>query len=205
MKLTATQLQAAVIGCTAAEAAKFLGPINDTLGLYKIGDTPLRVAHFLAQIGHESGGFNAVREIASGAAYEGRKALGNTQPGDGVKFKGRGVIQITGRTNYTALGKAFGLDLLSNPALLETPEYAVKSAGWYWASRNINAIADLDTGAWGPNDKAVFVRITKAINGGVNGIADREARFIHARQALGFPAPLKAPPVPKAAPAKAIG
>ena len=176
MQLTKNLLMAAVTGCSSAEADKFLGPINATLARYGI-TTPLRVAHFLAQIGHESCGFNAVREYASGAAYEGRRDLGNVQPGDGVRFRGRGLIQITGRTNYGALGRAFGVDFCANPVLLESPQFAALSAGWYWSSRNLNALADQNK----------FLAITKAINGGVNGLADREARFLVAARALGIP------------------
>ncbi|MCA8829447.1 glycoside hydrolase family 19 protein [Hymenobacter pini] len=176
MQLTKAQLQAALIGCTAAEADKFLEPINQTLARYKI-NTPLRVAHFLAQIGHESCGLDAVREYASGAAYEGRKDLGNTQSGDGVRFRGRGLIQITGRANYFALGKAFGVDFVGNPLLLEQPLYAALSAGWYWSTRSLNELADGN----------FFLTITKRINGGTNGYADRERRFLVAAKALGVP------------------
>lgn len=167
---------AALTGCTAAEADRFLGPLNQTLARYQI-NTPLRVAHFLAQIGHESCGLNAVREYASGAAYEGRKDLGNVQPGDGVRFRGRGLIQITGRINYAALSKAFGVDFVGSPVLLEQPLHAALSAGWYWNSRNLNALAD----------RNLFVSITKRINGGINGYADREQRFLVAARALGVP------------------
>ncbi|WP_221766249.1 glycoside hydrolase family 19 protein [Hymenobacter metallilatus] len=176
MQLTKQLLMAALIGCTAAEADKFLEPVNKTLAKYKI-NTPLRVAHFLAQIGHESCGLDAVREYASGAAYEGRKDLGNVQPGDGVRFRGRGLIQITGRANYFALSKAFGVDFVANPLLLEQPLYAALSAGWYWSSRNLNALADGN----------FFLTITKRINGGTNGYADRERRFLVAAAALGVP------------------
>ncbi|WP_400190659.1 glycoside hydrolase family 19 protein [Hymenobacter sp. B81] len=176
MQLSKVDLLAAVTGCTAAEADKFLGPLNDTLAKYKI-NTPLRVAHFLAQIGHESCGFDAVREYASGAAYEGRADLGNVQKGDGVRFKGRGLIQITGRANYYALSRAFGVDFVKEPLLLEQPKYAALSAGWYWNSRNLNELADGN----------FFRTITKRINGGTNGYADRERRFLRAAQALGIP------------------
>lgn len=118
---------------------------------------------FLAQIGHESGQLRYVRELASGEAYEGRKDLGNTQPGDGVRYKGRGLIQVTGRNNYALCGKALGLPLVEKPEMLELPEYAVESAGWYWNSRNLNSLCDLNR----------FDLLTKRINGGLNGYADR--------------------------------
>ncbi|MGI4819870.1 MAG: glycoside hydrolase family 19 protein [Janthinobacterium lividum] len=176
MQLTKQQLIAALIGTSSAEADKFLAPINETLSRYHI-DTALRIAHFLAQIGHESSGLDAVREYASGAAYEGRKDLGNIVAGDGVRYRGRGLIQITGRVNYYALSKAFGVDFVANPLLLESPRYAALSAGWYWASRNLNDLADGN----------FFLTITKRINGGTNGLADREQRFLIAAAALGIP------------------
>ncbi|UOQ53037.1 glycoside hydrolase family 19 protein [Hymenobacter cellulosivorans] len=176
MQLTKQLLMAAVTGCTAAEADKFLKPLNDTLVRYNIS-TALRIAHFLAQIGHESVGLDAVREYASGAAYEGRKDLGNVMPGDGVRFRGRGLIQITGRANYYALSQAFGVDFVANPVLLEQPLYAALSAGWYWKGRGLNELADGN----------FFLTITKRINGGTNGLADRERRFLVAAKALGVP------------------
>ena len=135
-------------------------------------NTPARQAAFLAQIGHESGQLRYVRELASGAAYEGRKDLGNTQPGDGVRFKGRGLIQITGRANYLKCGEALGLDLIADPELLEQPINACRSAGWFWESRGLNALADAGD----------FLRITKRINGGTNGLADRQALYESAQQ-----------------------
>jgi len=83
---------------------------------------------------------NYNKEIASGAAYEYRKDLGNIYPGDGVKFKGRGLIQITGRSNYTAAAKALGIDCINHPELLEQPEWAVKSACWWWENKGLNEI-----------------------------------------------------------------
>ena len=111
---------------------------------YEIAN-PQRVAAFLAQTIVESAAFTATREFASGSAYEGRKDLGNIFKGDGVKFKGRGYGGITGRTNYAACSKAlFGDDtLLKNPDLLATPQYAMKSAMWFWQDRGLNALADI--------------------------------------------------------------
>ncbi|NCC41627.1 MAG: hypothetical protein EOM21_19850, partial [Gammaproteobacteria bacterium] len=103
-----------------------------TLGKYAIS-TPLRIAHFLGQTGHESGKGKYTEELASGRAYEGRRDLGNTQRGDGVKFKGRGLIQVTGRYNVTRYARYLGrLDLIADPEPLALPEYACDSAGWYW-------------------------------------------------------------------------
>lgn len=139
-------------------------------------NTRLRIAAFLAQIGHESGSLVYSKELGGAsyfAKYDGRKDLGNTQPGDGAKFAGRGLIQVTGRANYLAASKAlFGDDrLLKNPELLEQPEWAAESAVWFWSSRNLNALADADR----------FTDLTKRINGGTNGLEDRKTRY---RQAL---------------------
>jgi putative chitinase len=140
--------------------------------------SPARQAAFLAQIGHESGGLHWVVELwgptPSQARYEGRKDLGNTEPGDGFKFRGRGLIQTTGRANYAATGEALGIDLLRDPTLLALPENAARSAGWYWQSRGLNALADLGD----------FRRITLRINGGTNGLADRQALYTAAQAVL---------------------
>lgn len=156
-----------------ARAATFVGPLNDAMREFDI-NTPARQASFLSQIGHESGQFRYVLELASGAAYEGRKDLGNTQPGDGVRYKGRGLIQITGRANYKACGAALGLDLIGYPELLEQPVNACRSAGWFWKTRGLNELADA-------GDQ---VRVTKRINGGTNGLDDRLALFGVARKVL---------------------
>ena len=141
---------------------RFLQPLNDTMNEFEI-NTPQRIRMFLAQIGHESGQLRYVRELASGAAYEGRKDLGNTSPGDGVRYKGRGLIQITGKANYALLSLGLGLPLLEKPEMLEEDENAARSAGWFWNKKNLNALAD----------QGMFQDITKRINGGLNGYADR--------------------------------
>ena len=140
----------------------FLAPLNTTMLSYTI-NTPLRQAAFLAQLAHESGSLRYVKELASGEAYEGRTDLGNVAEGDGVKYKGWGLIQITGRSNYQACGSALGLDLLNHPELLEQPLEACLSAGWFWQSRRLNELAD----------NKEFKKITKRINGGYNGYEDR--------------------------------
>jgi predicted chitinase len=130
-----------------------------------------RICAFLAQVGHESGSLKYTEEIASGAAYEGRKDLGNTEVGDGKKFKGRGLIQITGRANYTQLAKVWNdNEILTNPTKLAEPELATKSACWWWQNRGLNALADIPT-----DDN--FRKITKKINGGYNGYDDRKTRW----------------------------
>jgi len=151
----------------------FLEPVNAAMREFEI-DTPVREAAFLAQLAHESGEFRYVRELASGRAYEGRKDLGNTEPGDGVRFKGRGLIQITGRFNYRDCGDALGIDLLSTPELLEEPVLAARSAAWFWKSRGLNDLAD----------KGDFKLITKRINGGYNGYSARLRYWERAQGAL---------------------
>jgi putative chitinase len=154
-------------------AVLFLSGLNATMLEFNI-NTPLRQAAFLAQVGHESGQLKYLKELASGAAYEGRKALGNTQAGDGMRYKGRGLIQITGRANYQACGTALGIDLINRPELLETPLLACRSAGWFWSAHGLNELAD----------KGDQVAVTKRINGGTNGLADRLALFAVAVKVL---------------------
>ena len=120
--ITGAQLQS-IMPFAKARIPSFVAPLNAAMYEFHI-NSPLRQAAFIAQIAHESGELRYVKEIASGAAYEGRKDLGNTQPGDGMKFKGRGLIQITGRNNYHECGKALGVDLITNPVLLETNDLA---------------------------------------------------------------------------------
>lgn len=151
----------------------FLDPLNVALTHYDIS-TRLRAAAFLAQVGHESGELNYVEEIASGAAYEGRKDLGNTSPGDGELYKGRGLIQITGKRNYAIASIDMDLPLLEHPELLCTPMNAAMSAGWYWNNNKLNALADTSQ----------FLLITKVINGGTNGIANRQRLYTKALEVL---------------------
>lgn len=139
--------------------------------------TPLRIAHFIAQLAHESGSFLYHEEIADGSAYEGRTDLGNTQPGDGRRFKGRGLIQLTGRANYASYSRDAGVDYVASPQLVGSdPVVAVDVACWYWTTRAINAKADRD------DVKAV----TKAINGGYRGLDDRIAFLTRAKAVLGL-------------------
>ncbi len=174
---------------SSVNAAKFMNYINDACTQFNI-NTPIRQLCFLAQVGHESGGLFYTEELASGAAYEGRKNLGNTQPGDGVRFKGRGLIQITGRANYKTVGDALGADFIKNPTALggknvtkcteDQLKYAALSAAWFWNSRKLSDLADtidiskaIDSGA----NLAAFQAITKKINGGYNGLNDRLNRY----------------------------
>jgi len=158
-------------------AGVFVSVLNSAMNRYQIVG-PKRVAAFIAQIGHESGQLKYVKEIWGPtkvqARYEGRADLGNTQPGDGSKFRGRGLIQITGRANYKACGEALALDLVNHPELLEKPQHACMSAAWFWASRGLNTLADA-----GQSDT-----ITRRINGGHNGAAERQALYVRALKVL---------------------
>ncbi len=137
--------------------------------------TPLRQAHFLAQLCHESGSFNYLEELASGEDYEWRDDLGNVEAGDGVRFKGRGLIQITGRTNYGDCGEALGVDLLAHPTRLADDDLACRSAGWFWSTRNLSSFADRDD----------VDTVTYRINGGYNGYEDRIYYLSAAKEVLG--------------------
>lgn len=159
--MTADQLLA-IMPFSKSRIPIFFDPLCAAMDEFEI-NTILRKAAFLAQVGHESGQLRYVRELASGESYEGRKDLGNTQSGDGVKFKGRGLIQITGRSNYYACGMALGVDLFANPAALEQPDFACRSAGWFWKIHGLNEFAD----------QSDMTTITRRINGGTNGLTDR--------------------------------
>lgn len=163
MILTASQLLKIAPGVR-SRYMKYLPYINKYLDEFEI-NTPLRLCHWLAQVLHESGEFKYTQELASGKAYEGRKDLGNTSSGDGMKYKGRGLIQITGKANYEAYKKYCGFDVVSNPSLLELPLGAVRSSMWFFSVyKGLNKYADKDD----------VVTITKKINGGLNGFAQRK-------------------------------
>lgn len=134
----------------------------------------LRRCAFIATIAVESGELQYVEEIASGDAYEGRIDLGNTQPGDGRKFKGHGLGQITGRKNHWECGRALGLDLITDPLLLTKPVNAARSAAWFWQSRGFNELAD----------QRRFGRVCKTWNGGYNGLDERIEFYARAREVL---------------------
>jgi putative chitinase len=172
--ITAAQLKAIMPNCKHPE---YLNNINDALIEGSI-NTCLRQAAFLAQLAHESGQLVYMEELASGAAYEGRTDLGNTQPGDGNRFKGRGPIQLTGRANYRAAGQALGIDLEAHPEQVATASVGFRTSVWFWTTRKLNALADQGT-------LESFRQITKKINGGTNGQADREQFWAKAKNALG--------------------
>lgn len=158
-----------------ARARQFAEPLTNSMVEFDI-DSPKRDAAFLAQVCHESGSLRYTLELSSGNQYEGREDLGNTQPGDGPKYRGRGLLQVTGRANYAACGSALGLDLLAQPELLEVPLNACRSAGWFWQSRKLNRFADADQ----------FGALTRAVNGGYTGLDERIQHWLRIRKLLGL-------------------
>lgn len=172
-------------GAPIMRAQNWSGVLNEAMDAFDISATTDRVAAFLAQIGHESGGLQYVRELwgptPAQTRYEGRKDLGNVHEGDGFRYRGRGLIQTTGRENYRrtrdGLRKMFGPsvpDFEERPELLEAPHWAALSAGWYWQSHGLNALADAGE----------FEQITRRINGGLNGQPQRVALYDKAQAAL---------------------
>jgi putative chitinase len=171
--LTAAQLRAIMPHLPADRAEQFLKPLNDAMKEFGI-NTPKRQTAFLAQIAHESGELKYMEEIASGEAYEGRKSLGNTEPGDGKRYKGRGPIQLTGRGNYRKAGEALKLDLEGKPETAAEPAIGCRVAGWFWKTHGLNELAD----------KGDFRQITRRVNGGFNGQARREEYYKRAKDVL---------------------
>ena len=152
------------LGASQERAEELALSANVHFPAYGIMDSALRLAHFMAQLCHESGSFRYMEEIASGAAYEGRADLGNTVAGDGKRFKGRGPIQLTGRANYRTFGRRIGIDLERHPEIATIPSIGLHTALEYWRDRGLNALADRDD----------VLGITRKINGGTNGLADRK-------------------------------
>ncbi|MBB5770904.1 putative chitinase [Brevundimonas vesicularis] len=132
------------MGAAPAIAAELGLAANVHFRTYGILESGLRLAHFMGQCAHESGSFRYMEEIASGADYEGRADLGNTQPGDGKRYKGRGPIQTTGRANYRRDGRALGIDLESNPHLLSIPSLGLMASTLFWSRMGLNTYADRD-------------------------------------------------------------
>jgi putative chitinase len=166
--------------CTGARidrAETFLPSIESAMDEFEI-NTLQRQAAFLAQVGHESGGLHWLVELwgptDAQRRYEMRYDLGNVLPGDGFKFRGRGLLQTTGRANYEKTGEALGLDLIEHPEILGEPETAARSAGWFWKSHGLNILAD----------DGEFERITKIINGGLTGYPERLALWSAAKEVL---------------------
>jgi putative chitinase len=178
MNLTAEQLGDVMPFAGGGRVARFLEPLNVAMTDADI-TTPLRLAMFLAQIAHESGELRYTEEIASGSAYEYRRDLGNTHPGDGRKYKGRGLIQVTGRANYAACSRWMSGNenlFLDHPEMLaDDPLFAAKSVAWFWITRALNPLSD----------RADVALVSRRINGGSNGMLDRIRYYDRARVVLG--------------------
>ncbi|MEM9826551.1 MAG: chitinase [Planctomycetota bacterium] len=171
-------LRGIFISASEARVNKFAPHLLRQMNQAKM-NTRLRRAHFLAQIGHESGGLRYTEELASGEAYEGRKDLGNTETGDGKKFKGRGLIQLTGRENYkrfsdSRIPQADYVDFTTGSnakKIASSPLLSVEVSIWFWERHKLSKLADSDD----------LLAITKKINGGTNGLADRRRRLARAK------------------------
>lgn len=178
--ITNLQLKKIIPYSSQANRDKYLPELLKLMPVFGI-NTSLRCAHFIAQLAHESGSLNYVKELASGAAYDtGNLAikLGNTpgKDGDGQKYKGRGLIQLTGLANYKAFQKYLGAapNIITCPELLEQPHLAVMVSCWFWSTRGLNALADRDD----------LLSITRKINGGTNGLAERTQFLSRAKKEL---------------------
>jgi putative chitinase len=171
--LSVKQLQAIMPKLSDERAATFIKPLNNAMREFEI-TTPKRRAAFLAQIAHESGELRYMEELMSGEKYENRPGLGNTQPGDGKRYKGRGPIQLTGRANYRNAGFALRLDLENKPELAAQPDVGCRIAGWFWKANGLNELADAGD----------FRTITKRINGGYHGQEQRLKYYHKAKEVL---------------------
>jgi predicted chitinase len=171
--MTLDQLLSIMPRCPRIRAVGLFPHLEQACAEFEI-NTPKRLAAFLAQLAHESAEFRHFEELASGAAYEGRNDLGNTEPGDGKRYKGRGPIQLTGRANYREYGASLGIDLERNPRRASDADVGFRVAGAYWRKHGLNALADA----------GAFDRITRRINGGLNGKAQRDAYYERAIKVL---------------------
>jgi len=195
--MTPNQLQT-ILKCPAARASMWADPLRRAMNRFNVAGT-LQKAAFIAQIGHESGRLRYVKELwgptpaqetyerdftvpwslrVDGKRHRNSKPfeLGNVNPGDGFRYRGRGLIQVTGRANYQKCGKALNVPLEDDPKLLEVPDIAALSAGWFWQANRCNELV------------GDFVALTKKINGGTNGLPDRLVLFAEAKRVLGLDA-----------------
>jgi predicted chitinase len=187
--LTTEQLQTIMPHLPAAKRTTYFPFLTAAVAEFGI-DQPARIAAFLAQLAHESAQFKFMEEIWGPTAAQRRyeppeglaTRLGNTEPGDGFRFKGRGPIQVTGRANYRRFGDLLGLDLLASPEQAAQPAVAFRIAGLYWSKKGLNELADRVT-------PEAFREITRRINGGFNGLAERERFYEAAKAVLGVVAP----------------
>jgi predicted chitinase/uncharacterized Zn-binding protein involved in type VI secretion/GH24 family phage-related lysozyme (muramidase) len=181
--VTVAQLHEIMPAAEKSKLEKYVKPLNKAMFEFEI-NTPRRQAAFLAQLAEESGEFKYVEEIGSGAEYNGRPDLGNTHAGDGPRYKGRGLIQITGRTNYKNVGKALGVDLVDKPGLLMEPILACRASAYWYYARGLNKLADVGN----------FYQICLDVNGGTNGLAARESFWANAKKVLGNSTKKDTPP-----------
>ena len=187
--LTTEQLHTIMPGLPAARGAQFFPFLTAAIAEFGI-DAPARTAAFLAQLAHESGQFKFMEELWGPTAAQQRyepttslsTTLGNTEVGDGRRFKGRGPIQITGRANYRRFGDLLSLNLIDNPNSAALPDVAFRVAGLFWSKKGLNELADRVT-------PEAFREITRRINGGFNGLAERERFYEAAKSALGVMGP----------------
>lgn len=185
MTLLTPEKLASALGCPLKRAQKWVKPLSDAMEAYDI-NTPNRISAFLAQIGHETGRLIYVKELwgptPAQSRYEGRADLGNTQKGDGFRYRGRGLIQITGRSNYRRAGTALGVDFEASPELLEKPEFAALSAAWFWKVHGLNELADGEDFE-GICDIINIGRKTRR-EGDSNGYAERLALWHQAKEII---------------------
>ena len=187
-QLTEEQLYRSMRGLDKPRAKQYLDPLNNALAEFEI-NTPLRVAHFLGQLAHESLDLKYWTELwgptKAQLRYEGRADLGNVVAGDGKRFMGRGPIQTTGRANYTRVAKALQIDCVNHPELLSTPEHGFRAAALFWQDNNCNEYADKD-------DTLAVSQLVNCGQGGMvkgiipNGLSDREKKVAKVKQALGL-------------------
>jgi predicted chitinase len=183
--LTGEQLRAIMPDLPKVKRDRFLPRLQQALSEFGI-DSPARHAAFLAQLAHESGQLRFMEELWGPTAAQLRyelpgtlaTTLGNTEPGDGKRFKGRGPIQITGRANYRRFGDLLHIDLVTNPHMAAHPDLAFRIAGLFWTKNGLNELADQAS-------PEAFSKITRRINGGLNGLADRERFYAVACTTLG--------------------
>ena len=187
------ELLDACTGCGLSRARVFAPELDRAMAEFAI-NTPARIAAFLAQVAHESGNFKWLTELwgptEAQKRYEGRADLGNTQPGDGFLYRGRGLIQVTGRRNYSALAAALGIPLLLYPERLAEPTLAARSAAYFWKSHGCNELAEHACSTF-EHANYGFREITRRINGGLNGYTERLALWERAKRALAQAAKIK--------------
>jgi putative chitinase len=197
--MTEDQLTAIMPALTLKRRQTFLPFLQDAMAEFAIGSPP-REAAFLAQLAHESGQLRFMEEIWGPTDAQRRyepvstlaTRLGNTEAGDGKRFKGRGPIQLTGRANYRVFGDALGIDLVADPALAAAPECAFRVAALFWERNGLNDLADAGTAE-------SFRQITRRINGGLNGLADRERFYAAACAVFGVVPSRSRRAIPRAA------